>query len=200
MSHLLRRFLQIVYRDRIAPNVRRMLDDRQPIIWLLAAIIGMVVGYGVLGFRMAIGLVQYIWLGHPGEEVVASLAAGKPWWLILLAPTLGGLAVGLFIKYALPKRRAEGVADVIEAKAIGGAKIDFLHGLGSALVSAVSLGSGASAGREGPAVHLGATLASGIERHFNLPPAARRTLLGCGVAAAVSASFNAPIAGVSVRP
>ncbi len=195
MSHLLRRFLQIV-RDRTAPNMRRMVDDRQPIIWLLGAINGMVVGYGVLGFRMAIGLVQYIWLGHPGEEAVASLAGGKPWWLIVLVPTLGGLAVGLFIKFALPKRRAEGVADVIEAKAIGGAKIDFTHGLGSALVSAVSLGAGASAGREGPAVHLGATLASGIERHFNLPPAARRTLLGCGVAAAVSASFNAPIAGV----
>lgn len=176
--------------------MRRILDDRQPIIWLLAAIIGMVVGYCVLGFRIVIGVVQHLWLGHPGEEVVASLAAGKPWWLILMAPMLGGLAVGLFIKYALPKRRAEGVADVIEAKAIGGAKIDLVHGLGSALVSAVSLGSGASSGREGPAVHLGAAFASAIERQFNLPPAARRTLLGCGVAAAVSASFNAPIAGI----
>lgn len=195
MPELIRRLLPFVG-GRIAPNVRKMLDDRQPLIWLLAAIIGVVVGYAVWGFRVTIGNVQQLWLGDPSHDVVATLASGQPWWLIVAVPALGGLLVGLFLQYALPKRRPEGVADVIEAKALGGARINFLHGLGSALVAAVSLGAGASAGREGPAVHLGATLASGIDRHFHLSAAAKRTLLGCGVAAAVSASFNAPIAGV----
>ncbi len=195
MPELIRRLLPVVG-DRIAPNVRQMLDDRQPTIWLLAAVIGAVVGYAVLIFRYTIGNVQSLWLGHAGHDVVATLAADKPWWLILIVPALGGLLVGLLLQYALPKRRPEGVADVIEAKAIGGGHINFIHGLGSALVAAISLGAGASAGREGPAVHLGATLASGIGRHFQLPASAKRTLLGCGVAAAVSASFNAPIAGV----
>ena len=63
-------------------------------------------------------------------------------------------------------------------------------------VSAISLGAGASAGREGPAVHLGAALASFLENKFSLRGASRRVLLGCGAAAAVSASFNAPIAAV----
>ena len=195
MLDLIRRLVPAVG-GRIAPNVRKMLDDRQPTIWLLAAAIGVVVGYAVWGFRITIGNVQSLWLDHSAHDVVATLAAGKPWWLILLAPTLGGLAVGLFLQFAMPKRRPEGVADVIEAKALGGGRINFWHGLGSALVSAASLGAGASAGREGPAVHLGATLASGIDRHFQLSAVAKRTLLGCGVAAAVSASFNAPIAGV----
>lgn len=195
MPDLIRTLLPIVG-DRIAPNVRKMLDDRQPIIWLLGALIGVVVGYAVWGFRLAIGSVQALWLGHASHDSVATLASGKPWWLILFVPALGGLLVGLFLQFVLPKRRPESVADVIEAKAVGGARINFLHGLGSALVAAVSLGAGASAGREGPAVHLGATLASGIDRYFDLSPAAKRTLLGCGVAAAVSASFNAPIAGV----
>jgi len=60
----------------------------------------------------------------------------------------------------------------------------------------VSLGAGASAGREGPAAHLGATIASALDRYFGLSAKHRRTLLGCGAAAAVAASFNAPIAGV----
>lgn len=195
MPDLIRRLLPVVG-DRIAPNVRQMLDDRQPIIWLLAAVIGAVVGYAVLIFRYTIGNIQSLWLGHAGHDVVATLAADKPWWLILIVPALGGLLVGLLLQFALPKRRPEGVADVIEARAIGGGRINFIHGLGSALVAAISLGAGASSGREGPAVHLGATLASGIDRHFKLPASAKRTLLACGVAAAVSASFNAPIAGV----
>ncbi|MHA7871897.1 MAG: chloride channel protein, partial [Hyphococcus sp.] len=57
-------------------------------------------------------------------------------------------------------------------------------------------GSGASAGREGPAVHLGASIASIIDRHMGFTAKQRRALLGCGAAAAVSASFNAPVAGV----
>ncbi len=195
MPDLISRLLPFVG-GRIAPNMRKMQDDRQPLIWLLAAVIGTVVGYAVWGFRVTIGNVQELWLGDPSHDVVATLAADKPWWLVLIVPALGGLLVGLFLQYALPKRRPEGVADVIEARALGGGRINFMHGLGSALVSAVSLGAGASAGREGPAVHLGATLASGIDRHFRLSAAAKRTLLGCGVAAAVSASFNAPIAGV----
>jgi CIC family chloride channel protein len=182
--------------DRVAPNFRTLLRERQPLIWLLAAIIGVAVAYAVLLFLLVIGGVQNLWLDHAGEETVATLASGKPWWLIIAAPTLAGLLVGLFLTYALPRRRADGVADVIEARAIGGARIDPAQGLGSALVSAVSLGAGASAGREGPAVHLGATLASWLAHHFKLEPMAYRALLGCGAAAAVSASFNAPIAGV----
>ncbi len=69
-------------------------------------------------------------------------------------------------------------------------------GLWSALVTAISLGSCASAGREGPVVHLGATLGSWFAGRIKLPAGATRTMLGCGVAAAIAASFNAPIAGV----
>ena len=64
------------------------------------------------------------------------------------------------------------------------------------VLEAHTVGAGASAGREGPAVHLGATIASIINRNLGFDAKQRRALLGCGAAAAVSASFNAPIAGV----
>ena len=68
-------------------------------------------------------------------------------------------------------------------------------GLVAALASAISIGTGASVGREGPAVHLGASLAGWMGRRLHLTRSLTRTLLGCGVASVVAASFNAPIAG-----
>ena len=182
-------------RDRIVPNAREFLAQRQPLVWAIALAIGFGAAYLAILFRMVIGLVQLPWLGVSHESVY-TVAQGLPWWIILLAPAVGGLAVGLFLQHLMPGRRAHVVADVLEARALRGCRIPLRIGLGSALVSAVSLGSGASAGREGPVVHLGATIASWLEDKFQLPQPARRTLLACGVAAAVSASFNAPIAGV----
>ncbi|MEM8935983.1 MAG: chloride channel protein [Pseudomonadota bacterium] len=169
-------------------------------LWLFAIVIGAAAGYGVIAFRLAIDAVSMIAFGAPEPEVASgarSLDFGRAW----AAPVIGGFCVSglLFLaqKYGwLKEGKSEGVAEVIEARAVGDARISSRAGLASAVVTAVSLGSGASAGREGPAVHLGATIASVIDRHFGFNAQQRRALLGCGAAAAVSASFNAPIAGV----
>lgn len=187
-------FLHLM-RDRIVPNFREFMHQRQPLVWAIALAIGVGSAYLAILFRKLIGLVQWLWLGVSNENVFLT-AAETPWWVIMAAPAVGGLAVGLFLQHLMPGRRVHGVPDVIEARALLGCRIPVKVGLGSALVSAVSLGAGASAGREGPVVHLGASLASYLEDFFKLPLAARRTLLASGVAAAVSASFNAPIAGV----
>ncbi len=114
----------------------------------------------------------------------------------MLAPIAGGLVVALMLRFILKDRRAMGIADTIEASALNNARMPLTQGLATAAMSAVSLGAGASTGREGPIVHLGATLASWFGERLGLTPALSRTLLGCGVATAVAASFNAPIAGV----
>ena len=180
--------------EAVIPNLRTSATNREPLAWVLAAIIGIGVAYAIIVFRALIGVSQSLWLGTMSEKI-ASLIATQPVLLVFLAPAIGGLAVGLFLQFVLPGHRPEGVADVIEARAVGGARMPFLNGIGIALISAVSLGSGASAGREGPAVHLGATISSSLAQFFKFPPHMRRTLLSCGVAAAVSASFNVPIAG-----
>jgi CIC family chloride channel protein len=181
--------------SRLVSNIADFMADRQLVVWLLALAIGVGVGYAALGFRTMIGVVQWLWLGTSAEKV-SSMARDLPWYVILLAPATGGLVVGLLLERFVPGRRAHNVADVIEARAIGNCRIPLVHGLWGAVLSVISLGSGASAGREGPMVHLGATIASWLEDHFRLSQGARRTLLACGGAAAVSASFNAPIAGV----
>jgi CIC family chloride channel protein len=180
--------------ERILPNIHAFWRDRQLLMWLLAVLTGVVTSYAAIGFYYAIQLAGSLWLGTASEHVYA-LASGLSWWKILLTPTAGGLLVGLYLHYIQPGRRTYGVADVIKSQAIDNCQMPFWRGIGSSLVTVVSLGFGASAGREGPVVHLGATLAAAVCRFFHLPQASVRTLLGCGVAAAVSASFNAPIAG-----
>ncbi len=179
----------------IEPNLRFFLTNRQPLVWILALIIGFSVAIASIAFRFAIGLVQWPWLGTTSENV-ASAAGHTSWIMILLAPAVGGLLVGWIIYRFLPSQRPQAVADVIEARVLGGRRLGLRDGLISAGVTVLSLGSGASAGREGPVVHLGATLSEALCRWLKLTGIPERTLIACGVASAISASFNAPIAGV----
>jgi CIC family chloride channel protein len=172
----------------------RLRRNHQLILLCLALVIGLVAGLAAVAFRYAIDGFQRLSLGFGGENV-ASLAAGLAWWHLLLVPTAGGLAIGLFVHFFMPERRPEGVADVIEACALKGGHMSLFTGLKAALVSTASIGVGASVGREGPVVHLGASLGGWAARRLRLGRGLSRTLLGCGVAAAVAASFNAPIAG-----
>ena len=88
------------------------------------------------------------------------------------------------------------MADVIEAEALKGGDLEYRSGFTAAVISAITIGSGGSSGREGPVVHLAACLSAAAARLLHLDRSGRQTLLGCGVAAGVAASFNAPIAGV----
>jgi CIC family chloride channel protein len=181
------------------PKLKKSLLDRvrydHILLAFLAAIIGVTIAYAAIGFRELISLVQYYAYGT-GDERMVEVVRALPWWQIVLTPIVGGLIVAVFQKLFADGKKPESVADVIEANALRDGKMSWKTGLTSALMTATSLGVGASAGREGPVVHMGASLASFIAQKLNLTPAVTRTLLACGVASAVSASFNAPIAGV----
>jgi CIC family chloride channel protein len=180
---------------RLRRRWRRLARSEQIVLNLLAVVIGVAVGYAAIAFRIGIALTQQGAFGFHSERFY-QLAAELPWWHLLLAPCLGGLAIGLFIHFAMPGGRPQGVAEVIEAGALRGGRMSLKEGLGAAVASAASLGVGASAGREGPVVHLGGALASWVAERFRLNTSLSITILGCGVAAGVAASFNAPIAGV----
>ncbi|MDJ0947648.1 MAG: chloride channel protein [Alphaproteobacteria bacterium] len=180
---------------RLRGVVRRLRRTERLFPLVMAITIGVVAGYASLAFRWTFGLIQTLTLQVSGERIYAQ-ADALAWWHLLLVTTLGGLAVGLFIRFVMPDRRPLGVADVMEASALRGGRMSLPAGVGAAVASAASIGVGASVGREGPVVHLGATLAAWVAARFRLGRAQQQTLLGCGVAAAIAASFNAPIAGV----
>ncbi len=175
-------------------RLRRVAGNDQLILAVLAVAVGLVGGGAVIAFREGISLVQTVFFGS-GTERFFLHAETLPWWWIMLAPAAGGLLVGLLIRYGLPDGRPQGVAEAIEASALKGGRMPLLPGVAAAAASALSIGSGASVGREGPAVHLGASLGGWVAGRLRLPRRLGRSMLGCGVAAAVAASFNAPIAG-----
>lgn len=160
----------------------------------LALVVGCVSGAAVIAFREAIQAIELTSFGITTSMLTRYEVTVEPWRMIAV-PAAIGLVVGLITWKFMPGGKAQGVADVVEASAMRAGHMSSRVGIVSAVCSALSIGGGASVGREGPAVHLGASLAGMIARKLHLARSLSRTLLGCGVAAAVSASFNAPIAG-----
>jgi len=182
----------IIVRARL--GLRRVLRNEHLLLAAMALAVGAAAAYGALFFRLAIDFVQELAFGLPLDALTPTTEM-LAWWHILLVPTAGGLAIGVFLHFAHGGRRAHAIADVIEASALRGGRMSLRDGLVSAVGNAASLGAGASTGREGPLVHLGATLGSWMSARLRLDRSQSRTLLGCGVAAAIGSLFNAPVAG-----
>ncbi|MBO6947368.1 MAG: chloride channel protein [Rhodospirillales bacterium] len=173
---------------------RKAIRNEHLLLVGLGLVVGCVAGAAVIVFREAIELIELSTFGIT-TNMLARYELTVASWKLILIPAAGGLIVGLVTWKLMPGGQAQGVADVVEASAMRAGQMSSRVGIVSAFCSAVSVGAGASVGREGPAVHLGASLAGWIARRLHLSRSLSRTLLGCGVAAAVSASFNAPIAG-----
>ena len=180
--------------NRLLMRLRLVIRNDQLILSILAVLVGVITGIGVIFIRESIDFVQGIFLGGSSDKLIDSLLI-LPWWRILLVPTLGGLMVGLFVYYLIPGRKPCGVSNVIEASVFQGGRMNFRVGIGASIASIFSIGIGGSVGREGPAIHLGATIGAWFSEKLHLTRSLSRALLGCGSAAAVAASFNAPIAG-----
>jgi CIC family chloride channel protein len=113
----------------------------------------------------------------------------------LLPPVIGGLIVGLILHNFTDDGRVHSVADVIEGAAMNAGRVERRARLASVAASLVTLSTGGSTCREGPVVHMAAVLSTWVSNWIKADGITGRDLLGCAVAAAVSASFNAPIAG-----
>ena len=163
--------------------------------WFIALLVGVAAGFAALFFRKGIYWLQTTLYGTDDVQHLHSFISGLDWYWIVLIPTFGGLVSGLILHFFTRDARARSVADVIEGAALHEGRVETRAGLASALASMVTLGTGGSSGREGPVVHLAAVISTWINRRINADGITGRDLLGCAVAAAVSASFNAPIAG-----
>ncbi|OOV75700.1 hypothetical protein BTA35_0217490, partial [Oceanospirillum linum] len=111
-------------------------------------------------------------------------------------PVIGCLLLAAVIRLSKQAWRPQGLGHVIERFTFYQGYLPWQNTLHQFFSALVALASGLSAGREGPAVHLGAGVSSYLGQLFKLPNNSIRLLVGCGTAAAIGASFNTPIAGV----
>ncbi|MFV0335287.1 MAG: chloride channel protein [Tropicimonas sp.] len=163
--------------------------------WFIALVVGIASGAAAVAFRGGIAWLQASLYGTDDVLHIHSYAATLPWWWLMVLPVTGGLVVGVILGRFTPDGRVRSVADVIEGAALNNGRVEMRAGLASAAASLITLSSGGSSGREGPVVHLAGVVATWVSERIHAGGITGRDLLGCAVAAAVSASFNAPIAG-----
>jgi len=192
---LAQQFDQVVAACRDGWHILRHRGPSQIQFWFIALAIGIAAGFAALGFRKAIDLLQSTLYGTEDVQHLHSYAQHLPWYWILLIPVFGGLIVGVILHHFTPDGRVRAVADVIEGAALSDGRVEKREGLASIAASLITLGSGGSSGREGPVVHMAGVISTWVCTRINADGVTGRDLLGCAVAAAVSASFNAPIAG-----
>ncbi|WP_170409149.1 chloride channel protein [Ruegeria arenilitoris] len=163
--------------------------------WFIALAIGIAAGFMALGFRKAIRSLQAYVYDTDDILLLHSHAEKLPWFLILITPIIGGLIVGVILHKFTDDGRVRSVADVIEGSALTNGRVEGKAGIASFFASLITLSTGGSTGREGPVVHMAGVISTWVSDRIHADGITGRDLLGCAVAAAVSASFNSPIAG-----
>jgi len=181
--------------ERVSGHIQRLLLQNLKLN-LLAILIGVIGGFGALLFRWLIYWVNDLFFFQRLSLHFISPLGHQLGLLVILLPAAGGLLVGLITYYFAPETKGHGVPEVMEAMATRGGRIRPRVVLAKVLASGICLGSGGSAGREGPIVQIGSSAGSTLGQLLKLNSPDIKVLVGCGAAAGIAATFNAPLAGV----
>ena len=173
----------------------KLLDHLAPreglVLLIMAVVVGVTTGLAAVLFIRLIAFIQFFFFGG-AEKIIPAL--GRLW--LILIPVLGGLLVGPIITRFAVEAKGHGVPEVMQALILRGGRIRPRVALAKIISSALCIGTGGSAGREGPIVQVGSALGSSVGQWLNLSDERIKNLVACGAAAGIAATFNAPIAGV----
>ena len=172
---------------------KSLLSDEHAITAILGIIVGVAGGFGAVGFRYLINFFQTISYGSADE--LLGVVVSIPWYYRIAIPAIGGLIVGPIVYFFAREAKGHGVPEVMYSVALKRGIIRKRIVAIKALVSAVCIGTGGSVGREGPIVQIGSAVGSTLGQLFKVSGNRMRTMVGCGAAAGIAATFNAPIAG-----
>jgi CIC family chloride channel protein len=156
---------------------------------VLAAMIGTAAALAAIAFRGLILGLQNVFLvgGTPLDNHLGL-------WL-LFVPAIGAVFVGAIWYWFAPEVKGAGVADVMKSIVANGGRFRARTPFLKAITSSITIGSGGSAGREGPIVQIGASLAGVAGQRLKLTSSEMRTIVACGAAGGIAATFNTPLAG-----
>jgi len=162
--------------------------------WLniVGAVIGLLTAIGAVLFAAGLKMVEH-WTDGLQEDWATHLGY---WWLLPLIPMVGALITGVLVYTFAREAGGHGVPQVLDAIVRKGGVLPARIGIVKVIASICTVGTGGSAGAEGPIVQIGAVTGSVLARRLGVPRKHVITLIGCGAAAGISSIFNAPIAGV----
>ena len=179
---------------------------------LLTVLVGIFSGIAAMLFKFGLGFMETNliqgWAGVHLPVPAGELGAGEHMpadptgtltlsnnWPLFLIPVLGGLAAGMLIYTLAPEAEGHGTDAVIEAYHKRGGLIKPSVPIVKLIASGFTIGSGGSAGGEGPIAQIGAGIGSFISKKLNLSTQERKILVMSGIGAGIGAVFKAPIGG-----
>ena len=174
-------------------SLSELKTNEHTIMAVLGVVVGLAGGFGAVGFRYLIDFFQN--LAYGSSEELLNVVLALPWYLKVWVPAAGGLVVGPLVYFFAREAKGHGVPEVMEAVALKGGVIRKRVVFVKILASAISISTGGSVGREGPIVQIGSAIGSALGQVLKVSQDRMRTLVGCGAAAGIAATFNAPIAG-----
>ncbi len=174
-------------------QLQHLISAEHTIMSVLAVVVGLAGGFAAVGFRHLINFVQTVAYGS--EANLIDILPNLPWGAKVWVPAAGGLIVGPLVYFWAREAKGHGVPEVMEAVALKGGVIRKRIVVIKSLASAICIGTGGAVGREGPIVQIGSAIGSTIGQMVKVSADRMRTLVGCGAAAGIAATFNAPIAG-----
>ena len=169
------------------------------VLCALALVVGVMTGVGAVALRALIGLFHNaLYNGTFSIWYNANVTEGpsRSGDFVALSPVLGGLVVVFLVERFAPEAKGHGVPEVMDAIFYKRGNIRGQVALIKSLASALSIGSGAAVGREGPIIQIGAALGSAFAQAIRLSPWQKVTLLSAGAGAGIAATFNTPLGGV----
>ena len=175
-------------------SMRRLIRSETALLIVLGSVVGIATGFAAVGFIWLIQNAKELFFGKSLFFLNHMVTHGEYW--VVIIPAIGGALAGPIIYKFAREAKGHGVPEVMESVALKGGLIRPRVALAKSIASALCIGSGGSAGREGPIIQIGSTLGSVIGQLFRMSSSRVTTLVGCGAAAGISAVFNAPIAGV----
>lgn len=186
----------------VRPRVPSRLGDfttRPRILWIgaLALPVGAVAAGIADALLKLIGLItNLVFYQRVSTALVAPGADHHAWWLILAAPVIGGVIVGLMARYGSQAIRGHGMPEAIEAILRDGSRIKPRVAILKPISAAITIGTGGPFGAEGPIIMTGGAFGSLLAQFLKLTADERKTLLVAGAAAGMAATFNAPLASI----
>ncbi|MDQ2853178.1 MAG: chloride channel protein [Actinomycetota bacterium] len=170
---------------------------RMLLIAALALPVGAVSAVIAWALLRLIGLItNAIFYGRVGTQLVAPGEGHHNPLVVILAPVIGGLIIGLMARYGSEKIRGHGMPEAIEAILLGGSKVEPRVAVLKPVSSAIAIGTGGPFGAEGPIIMTGGAVGSLFAQLLKLTADERKTLLVAGASAGMAATFNSPFAAL----